>query len=319
MKSMRTEQVLREREQGFVFNVQRYSIHDGPGIRTVVFLKGCPLRCKWCDNPESLTFTPEVMFFEKKCIECGTCVEECENNAINTKQGALPSERIRRDLCNVCGACVEHCPAKALQMVGRKMTGDEVMAEVLKDVRFYQKSNGGVTLSGGEALVQPDFTIDILRKSQQRNIHTAIETSGYAEWGTLEKVIQYTDLLLFDIKHMDSEIHRALTGVPNKRILENLERAVKLRPVIVRVPLVPTFNDSEENAIAVRDFAERIGVKKIDLLPFHQLGRDKYQRLNLKYDLKDLTPATPQPDRKDSTSRWREILMATGFKVKVGA
>ena len=315
---MSTELVLHEKTGGFVFNVQRYSIHDGPGIRTLVFLKGCPLRCKWCDNPESQKFTPEIMFFEKKCIACGTCIENCKNNAIDAKPGVPPSERIVRELCDVCGSCVEHCPAKALQMVGRKMTSDEVLTEVLKDIRFYEKSDGGVTLSGGEALAQPDFTTDILRMSHQRNIHTVIETSGYAEWSVLERVIQYTDLLLFDIKHMDSEIHRTLTGVPNKGILENLAKAVKLTSVIVRIPLIPTYNDSEANALAVCGFCENIEVKEINLLPFHQLGRDKYQRLNIRYDLKDLRPVTPQPDKKDSTSLWRELLTTRGFTVKVG-
>lgn len=314
----RTVEVLHETERGLIFNVQRFSIHDGPGIRTVVFMKGCPLRCRWCDNPESQKFTREIMFFEKKCIACGTCIETCQNDAINATPGTTPYERINRELCDVCGACVKRCPASALQMAGKRMTSDEVMAEVLKDVRFYERSKGGVTLSGGEALAQPDFSIDILRKSHRRNIHTAIETSGYAEWSTFEKVIEHTDLLLYDIKHMDSEIHRTLTGVPNTRILENLEKAVKLRPVVVRIPLIPTYNDSEENAIAVRDFARRIGIREINLLPFHQLGRDKYDRLNMEYELRDLKPATPQADGKDSTSIWREILNANGFIVKVG-
>jgi pyruvate formate lyase activating enzyme len=300
-------------KKGLVFNIQRYSIHDGPGIRTVVFLKGCPLRCAWCDNPESQKPTPEAMFFEKECIGCGSCIEACKAKAIACSTNLSTPDHIIHSLCNACGACVERCPSKALRVVGRIMSSEDVIAEALKDKRFYEKSGGGLTISGGEPLAQPEFTAEILMKSHEHNVDTAIETSGYASWRTLQGILRFTDLVLYDLKHMDCKRHQELTGVSNARILDNIRRAAKLRRVIIRVPVVPGCNDSEENIAAVASFAKTIGTEEIHLLPFHQFGSDKYERLGMKYTLKGVPPVAAQ-----RTEHLHRLLLSAGLAAKIG-
>jgi pyruvate formate lyase activating enzyme len=263
--------------KGWVFNIQRYSIHDGPGIRTTVFLKGCPLRCFWCQNPESQNIYPEILLFKDKCTRCGMCVSACQNGANSLSS---VSAEIERDRCTGCGKCVEACPNEARTLVGKSLAVEEVVKEVKKDTSFYNKSGGGVTLSGGDPAAQPDFSLAILKECKEAGMHTAIETTGNAPWKTLEKILEYTDFVLFDIKQMDSEKHYQGTGRPNALILENARKVSKLKPMKVRVPLIPGFNDSEGDIRKTAHFVkEELGKVPLEILAYNQLGEAKYDRL----------------------------------------
>ena len=269
--------------KGWVFDIQRYSINDGPGIRTTVFLKGCPLGCLWCDNPESQFKMPELLYLPSLCINCHRCVAACPNGA--TTVG--PDERIRinRDLCQVCGKCVEVCPTGARVIVGELMTVEDVYQVVSKDTLFYRNSGGGVTASGGEPTHQPEFLKALLTRCQEAGLHTVLDTCGLVDWKTLEEILEYVDLVLFDLKHMDSEVHRKLTDVGNEIILKNLESMAKFSSVVVRIPLIPGYTDSKENIEASGQFLSRIGISRVDVVPYHQLGMGKYERLGKKYAL----------------------------------
>lgn len=264
--------------KGVVFNIQRYSIHDGPGIRTTVFLKGCPLRCYWCQNPESQRKQPEVFLDKDKCTLCGQCVAVCPSEASSL---SATSSIIDRSKCIGCGKCAEVCPNGARKLVGGYMTVDEVMEEVLKDVSFYKNSGGGVTLSGGDPVSQPRFALAILQSCKEAGLHTVLDTCGYARWVTIERLLKYTDLVLYDIKHMDAARHRGGTGRLNSIILENAKRIAKFKPMRVRVPLVPGFNDSAEEVRGIAHFVKKeIGLVDIDLHPYNKLGEAKYERLD---------------------------------------
>ncbi len=268
--------------KGIVFDIQRYSIHDGPGIRTTVFLKGCPLRCFWCQNPESQSKRLEVFLDKSKCTRCGKCVAVCSSGA--STFGA-ESSVIDRSVCTGCGKCVEACPNRARRLVGKSMTTEEVMREVLRDVKFYNNAGGGVTLSGGEPTAQPAFAVSILKSSKESGLHTAIETCGYTRWSTMEKLLEYTDLVLYDIKHLDLAKHRTGTGKPNNPfILENAKKIASLKPMRVRVPLIPGFNDSSEDIRAIISFVKKeLGSVEIDLLPYNYLAEGKYDMLDVPY------------------------------------
>ena len=275
---------------GTVFNIQRYSIHDGPGIRTTVFLKGCPLRCFWCQNPESQAIRPEVFLDKSKCSLCGRCVAICPTGAASLLG---ESSTIDRSICVGCGKCAEVCPNEARRLIGRRMTVDEVMRQILKDVRFYENSGGGVTLSGGEPLAQPHFCFNILRKCKEEGFHTLLDTCGLAPWSNLREILIYTDLVLFDIKHMDPAKHIFGAGESNASILENAKRVAQLKPMRVRIPLIPSFNDSPEDIIAIAGFVKsRLGISvDIDLLPYNDMAGKKYEMLDRPY-----TPAKTQND-----------------------
>jgi pyruvate formate lyase activating enzyme len=285
---------LPDRDQpprGVVFNIERYMVYDGPGIRTVVFLKGCPLRCLWCDNPESQRPSPELMYFEDKCIACGRCLEVCPSGAIT----ATDTEKAAVDLsrCQASAKCAVVCPSEALLMSGRVMTSDEVMSEILKDEVFYQRSCGGITLGGGEPTAQPEFAGDILRKCRERSIHTAIETCGCSSWEAIEKVLQDTQLVYLDLKHMNPVEHVKLTGRSNDLILGNAERILQLAnqgrlDVVVRCTCVPGYNDSKENIASIAAFLAKSKVKRLELLRYHELGVPKYTVIGREYELKDL-------------------------------
>jgi len=299
-----------KKSKGLIFDIQRYSIHDGPGIRTLVFMKGCPLGCIWCCNPESQSPSQEIMVTPNKCIGCKKCVEVCPTGAAEKKD---PLEA--RELCIVCGSCVKACPSTARQLVGHYMSLEEVIEEVEKDLLFYRRSGGGITVTGGEPLMQADFVRMLLKRCQEKGIHTALETCGYAEWEDFKKVLEYVDLTLYDIKYMNSEKHRELIGAGNELILQNAKKVAKLgKDMVIRVPVIPDCNDSLENMEAIAEFARTLeGVEEIHLLPYHRLGESKYDRLGKNYKLKGVKPLD-----KESLSKQKKVIESYQLKVQVG-
>jgi pyruvate formate lyase activating enzyme len=276
--------------RGLITNVQRFSIHDGPGIRTTVFLKGCPLRCFWCHNPETLRPQLEIEFFPDRCIGCGECIRRCPEGAQTVEDG----RRVyRRELCQLCGRCVETCYAEALMMAGRWWTAEELLEELLRDRPFYDQSAGGVTLSGGEPLLQPYFSARVLQLCKEAGLHTAIETAALGQWERLADLLRWTDLVMVDIKIIDDMAHRAATGVSNRPILANVQRmAEQAAALIVRTPVVPTVNDTAEAIGAIAAFVAGLpGVQYYELMPFHKLAAGKYRSLGLEYRAADLASA----------------------------
>ncbi len=301
--------------RGIVFNLQRYSLHDGPGIRTLVFLKGCPLRCLWCCNPESQRPAPEVEFFSAKCQRCGRCLEACPQHAINPDLEAEP--RIDRSRCDDCGACAAVCPPGALGMVGRQMSAAQVLEQARRDAAYYRRSGGGLTLSGGEPLSQAEFAAALLRAAYDANLHTALETSGYGRWEDLEALLPWTELVLFDLKHADSPAHQRLTGVPNEPIIDNLRRlAASRQAVVLRVPLVPGCNLDDANLAATAALAAQLGIEEVHLMPFHQLGKDKYRRLGRNYGLGELSDL--RLNGREALERAERAFAAQGIRVQIG-
>ncbi len=300
-----------------VFNVQTYSIHDGPGIRVTVFVKGCPLRCRWCANPESNLARPQLMTYAAKCTACGRCVATCPQKAVSI--GTLhdkPCAITDRELCVECGACVDVCPCEAREIVGREKTVREVLEQVLKDKLFIDASGGGMTVSGGECLAHPDFTEALLYAAKEQGLHTAIESYSFASEAVFDQVLRYVDLALLDIKHMDSDIHRELTGVPNEQILSNIRHAVHdlKKNVTVRVPTIPGYNDSEENIRATARFVkEELGPDVgIHLLPYHRLGESKNESLG---KVMDLSVSVPSDEHMQDLKR---IVESYGLYCQIG-
>jgi len=282
--------------KGLIFNIQKFSLHDGSGIRTLIFLKGCPLACEWCANPEGQSYEPELAYRPEKCIgtsECDRCREVCEVGAIwvGEEEGVV---QVNRENCTDCGRCVDACPSKALELLGKRMGVEELIRIVEEDSRFYARSGGGLTLSGGEPLAQPDFVLQVLRKARSRGLDTALETSGLCKWEDLERACKYVDQVFFDLKIMDKEKHEEATGVGNERILKNLRRLCETfpeLPVTVRTPVVPNFNDSPEDIRAIVDFLDELpGSVAYELLPYHGFGEVKYAQLGKAYRLCGLEP-----------------------------
>ncbi len=296
---------------GFVFDIKKYAIHDGPGIRTTVFFKGCPLQCQWCQNPESWKKYPELGFRTGRCIRCGQCVEICTHKAI-TSADDQPVTDVK--ICNLCGECVDACMAGAREIIGQEMTVGEVMAEVEKDVVFYDQSGGGVTFSGGEPLMQPEFLLALLNQCQTQGIHTAVDTSCCAEPQILERVGEKTNLFLCDIKHMDSDIHKRFTGVENNLILDNIKRLSEAgKEIIIRIPVIPGFNDNQANIEATGKFAASLPcLSGIDILPYNRGGREKSARLSAGFKL--MQTETPDEEKMNSIAK---SLNNYGFEVKI--
>ena len=289
--------------QGVITDIQHFSIHDGPGIRTTVFFKGCSQRCFWCHNPETLATQPQLQLYLDRCIGCGACFEVCPEGAHQMTDGERSFDR---DACTGCGACADTCYARALVLVGETKSADEIVETVLRDRAFYETSGGGVTLSGGEPLLQLDFAEAILSRCRQEGIHTAVETAANMPWEQLAHILPVTDLLMMDIKVMDSEKHRAVTGVPNARILENARRLGETKiPLIVRTPIVPGVNDDEASVSAIAAFvAELPNVVYYELLRFHGMAESKYASLEMDHRARDLVaPAKAQMEALSETAR----------------
>jgi pyruvate formate lyase activating enzyme len=300
---------------GTVFNIQHYSIHDGPGIRTTVFVNGCPLRCAWCQNPESQTKVPRLFFTLEKCTGCGKCVDICPQKATSIVEG---HSRTNREICRACGTCLGECPNEARALMGRQMTAQEVFEDVNSDSIFYKNSGGGVTVSGGDPLAQPDFVIEILRLCKQAGMHTAIDTSGYANWETFKRVLQFVDLVLFDFKHMDPEEHKRCTGVSNNLILENAKKIIIECPsvkLLARIPVVPGYNDSKENIIMTARFiSKELGKSiKVHLLPYHRMAETKYERLE-----EPQLALTIEPPSDEYMEELRKIVESFGLVAVIG-
>lgn len=280
-----------KKKYGYVFNIQHYSVHDGPGIRTIVFLKGCPLRCKWCSNPESQLQHPELGYNPNKCIgisKCLRCAEVCIYGAIKQDQDQKDKILIDRQLCQECLLCADACPSKALEVFGKQASIDEIIQAVEKDSPFYARSGGGLTFSGGEPLMQAEFITEVLKVARRRRINTTIETCGYADWSQFAMVCQHLNSLIMDIKCIDPEKHKRFTNVSNELILNNFRKLCEefpVLPILVRTPVIPGFNDSEEDIQAIVDFIKGRPNVRYELLPYHRLGQQKYYYLGKEYPL----------------------------------
>ncbi len=281
--------------KGRVFNIQRFSVEDGPGIRTTLFLKGCPLACPWCSNPESQKVASELAFIRSLCNDCGRCVELCDPGAISLAEGG--GVAIDRKRCDRCGDCVEACAPKALKIFGREISVEEAFLEVKKDELYYRNSGGGVTASGGEPLRQAEFTSAFFERCQQAGIHTTLDTCGYAVRSALERVLRHTDLVLFDLKLIDNDAHVALVKTPNTLILDHAKIVARSPvPMIVRIPLIPGLTETDENISAITRFVAELGggVSAVNVLPYHRFGMSKYEMLNQHYELAELKPPSAE-------------------------
>lgn len=297
-------------DTGTVFNIQRFSVNDGPGIRTTVFLKGCMLNCLWCHNPESKSARPQVFLTPRLCVGCGECIAACPAGLHSFDENGV--HRVERASCLVCGKCADTCVG-ALELSGKEMTIDEILHEVLKDRAFYDNSGGGMTVSGGDPLLRPDFTRELLKRAKASGLHTCLETSGYARWEDIEALIPYVDIFLWDVKETDSARHKQFTGVGNERILDNLHRLDAAgAQIVLRCPLIPGYNAREEHLHAIAALAESLrGVIRIDVEPYHPLGKSKSEAIGEEYPLGDMS--FPE---EETVQGWIAAI-ASGTRVKV--
>jgi len=294
------------KSQGVIFDIQRWSSDDGPGIRTVIFFKGCPLRCIWCCNPESWSPVPQIAFFEERCQDCGQCQEVCPQSIAKPGPQTVSG-------CTACGRCVEVCPAGARELMGKRMSVEDVLSVIQRDRVFYRQSGGGVTFSGGEALVQADFLSEIVARCWSSGLPMALETCGHFSWASSKDILARMELIFLDIKHIDPGIHKQVTGSDNHIILKNAIRIARQRlPLVIRIPLIPTVNDDVENITATAAFiSENLdGVLGVEVLPYHTLGKGKFKSIGLKYQLDHLVP----PDAAE-VSRVRKIFQDFSIEI----
>ncbi|MCK9229699.1 MAG: glycyl-radical enzyme activating protein [Syntrophales bacterium] len=297
--------------KGHIFNIQRFSIHDGPGIRTTVFMKGCPLRCVWCSNPESQDFHPTLLVRDINCTGCGACLKVCPEGAI-TLTGET-GRTIDWSKCTHCLRCVPACLYNSLNACGTSMTVTEVLDEVQRDEDFYRNSSGGVTLSGGEPLWQSDFVSSLLQACKARGLHTALETTGFSSWRQFSAVLDHTDLVLFDIKHLDPEMHRAFTGVDNRRILNNLYKIAGSTRIWLRMPVLGGINDSDEYIREMAALAKKTGAERVSLLPYHEGGKSKSAQMGRPYTFSQgIVPG------EDRLKRIKDLLDSQGVTATIG-
>ncbi|MDW8801746.1 indoleacetate decarboxylase activase [Clostridium sp. A1-XYC3] len=304
------------RSSGIIFDIQSLSFHDGPGIRTLVFLKGCPLKCLWCANPEGQKLLPELRYHKVNCAGCMECSKACVENAITLKnhEDAKVTISINKEKCIKCSdlKCTDMCLNDALKLSGKTMTVDEVMKVIKRDSAYY-KRKGGVTLSGGDPTYQPEFAVSLLKACKEEYINTAVESAMFTTVDTVNKFIPVTDLFLTDIKHMNEDKHKKLTGVSNQPILNNISIISKQKPVVIRVPIIPGLNDDKENIISISRFCAENNIDRINLLPYHKLGVAKYEQLGLTYDILDVNSPN-----KEKMELLKEAVESSGVKCIIG-
>lgn len=298
--------------EGVIFNIQKFSLHDGPGIRTIVFFKGCNMSCLWCSNPESQEVAPQIMFNKNLCTKCGRCQSVCETSAIDMNS----VYRIDKSKCIKCKRCVESCLNGALVLEGKKYSIEEIIKELKKDSVQYRRSNGGITLSGGEVLLQPDFAVALLKECKAYGWHTAIETAMYVNSEAVKKVMQYIYLAMIDIKSMDDEVHKKFTGVSNNIILKNIKLSDQLtKEIIIRIPVIEGFNADLKSIGEIAQFSKSLtNLKRIDLLPYHNYGENKYEAIGRDYLLGELK--SPSEDKMERLKALVEIM---GIPCTIGA
>lgn len=297
--------------KGLIFNIQRFSVHDGPGIRTTVFMKGCPLSCGWCSNPESQDFDAQLMTRDVKCTGCGACTEVCPNIAIRIN--AHGEREIDWDTCDQCLQCVDACAYGALARSGTLMNVEAVLEEVMSDQLFYKNSGGGITVSGGEPLLQNEFVAELLRVCKDEGLLTAVDTTGFVEWPKIQHVLPWTDLLLWDIKHLDETKHKKATGAGTRLILENLKRASTQAKIWLRIPLIKGFNDDPRHIHNMITLARNIHVEKISLLPYHEGGRSKCEQIGRDYPI-----VGAQPPSEKTVDSLKNMITHAGITAGIG-
>ena len=297
--------------KGTIVNVQRYSVYDGPGIRTTIFFKGCPLKCWWCHNPENIDLKEEVMSCEDKCTKCGRCIKICREEAIKLKNG---NPFVELEKCKSCGRCAEFCISEAKEHIGKEVHVNELMDHIKKDIPFYEESGGGVTFSGGEPLMQGEFLNEVLKRCKNLNINTTLDTCGYSNWEKIEKIHDKVDLFLYDLKIFNDEKHIKYTGVSNKLILENLKKLSSLgKNIYVRMPIIKGISDDVDHIDNCVKFLSKLNILQVNLLPYHKLGMDKYKKLDKEYKL----TGEEKPSDKEMKKIVEKFRVA-GIKVKVG-
>lgn len=299
-------------KNGVIFDIRKYSIHDGPGIRTTVFFKGCPLRCWWCHNPEGQDVEPELVYRKSRCIGCDECSKSCQREAISL---VAQSISVNREKCVPCNNCCRVCPSDALSIAGKQMSVKEILEEIEKDRTFYEESRGGVTFSGGEPLMQPDFLNALLNECKERAIHTAVNTCGFAQYEIIDRIRDKVDLFLYDIKTMDNRKHRKYTGASNEQILKNLKKLAESgSSIVISFPIIPGINDDDKNVTRTAEFISSLpNIQQVNLLPYHRAGIEKYKNLGKPYKLDKIQP--PSNQRVKSV---KEKMEAFGIRVGIG-